>query len=75
MVASNDRITQSSFPSPSFSDSSANKAKVVAVTDSPISAVGQIADVVLLAAPAGLEMQNSGAETRALQVTGDVASS
>ena len=36
-----------------------NKAKVVAVTDSPISAVGQIADVVLLAASAGLGMQNS----------------
>ena len=36
-----------------------NKAKIVAVTDSPISAVGQIADVVLLAASAGLGMQNS----------------
>jgi DNA-binding MurR/RpiR family transcriptional regulator len=36
-----------------------NKAKVVAVTDSPISAVGQIADVVLLAASAGPGMQNS----------------
>ena len=36
-----------------------NKAKVIAVTDSPISAVGQIADVVLLAASAGIGMQNS----------------
>jgi DNA-binding MurR/RpiR family transcriptional regulator len=36
-----------------------NKAKVVAVTDSPISAVGQVADVVLLAASAGMGMQNS----------------
>jgi len=36
-----------------------NKAKVVAVTDSPISAVGQIADVVLLAPSAGTGMQNS----------------
>jgi len=36
-----------------------NKAKVVAVTDSPISAVGQIADVVLLAASAGVGLQNS----------------
>ena len=36
-----------------------NKAKVIAVTDSPISAVGQIADVVLLAASAGTGMQNS----------------
>jgi len=36
-----------------------NKAKVVAVTDSPISAVGQVADVVLLAASAGTGMQNS----------------
>jgi DNA-binding MurR/RpiR family transcriptional regulator len=36
-----------------------NKAKVVAVTDSPISAVGQVADVVLLAASAGVGMQNS----------------
>ena len=34
-------------------------AKVIAVTDSPISAVGQIADVVLLAASAGTGMQNS----------------
>jgi DNA-binding MurR/RpiR family transcriptional regulator len=36
-----------------------NKAKVIAVTDSPISAVGQIADVVLLAATSGTGMQNS----------------
>jgi len=36
-----------------------NKAKVVTVTDSPISAVGQIADVVLLAASAGTGLQNS----------------
>jgi DNA-binding MurR/RpiR family transcriptional regulator len=36
-----------------------NKAKVVAVTDSPISAVGQIADVVLLAPSSGTGMQNS----------------
>jgi DNA-binding MurR/RpiR family transcriptional regulator len=36
-----------------------NRAKVVAVTDSPISAVGQVADVVLLAASAGTGMQNS----------------
>jgi DNA-binding MurR/RpiR family transcriptional regulator len=36
-----------------------NKAKVVAITDSPISAVGQVADVVLLAASAGTGMQNS----------------
>jgi DNA-binding MurR/RpiR family transcriptional regulator len=36
-----------------------NKAKVVAVTDSPISAVGQIADVVLVAVSAGTGMQNS----------------
>src|SRR5882672_12581355 len=36
-----------------------NKAKVIAVTDSPISPVGQIADVVLLAASAGTGMQNS----------------
>jgi DNA-binding MurR/RpiR family transcriptional regulator len=36
-----------------------NKAKVIAVTDSPISAVGQMADVVLLAASAGTGMQNS----------------
>ena len=36
-----------------------NRAKVVAVTDSPISAVGQLADVVLLAASSGTGMQNS----------------
>jgi len=36
-----------------------NSAKVIAVTDSPISAVGQLADVVLLAASAGTIMQNS----------------
>jgi DNA-binding MurR/RpiR family transcriptional regulator len=36
-----------------------NKAKVVTVTDSPISAVGQIADVVVLAASAGTGLQNS----------------
>jgi DNA-binding MurR/RpiR family transcriptional regulator len=36
-----------------------NKAKVIAVTDSPISAVGQIADAVLLAVSAGTGMQNS----------------
>jgi DNA-binding MurR/RpiR family transcriptional regulator len=36
-----------------------NKAKVIAVTDSPISAVGQIADVVLLAVSTGTGMQNS----------------
>jgi DNA-binding MurR/RpiR family transcriptional regulator len=36
-----------------------NKAKVVAVTDTPISAVGQIADVVLIAASAGTGLQNS----------------
>ena len=43
-----------------------NKAKVIAVTDSPISAVGQIGDVVLLAASAGTGMQNShgGADGR-----------
>jgi DNA-binding MurR/RpiR family transcriptional regulator len=34
-------------------------AKVIAVTDSPISAVGQIADVVLLAASTGTGLQNS----------------
>ena len=34
-------------------------AKVVAVTDSPISPVGQLADAVLLAASAGTGMQNS----------------
>jgi DNA-binding MurR/RpiR family transcriptional regulator len=36
-----------------------HKASVVAVTDTPISAVGQIADIVLLAASAGTGMQNS----------------
>jgi DNA-binding MurR/RpiR family transcriptional regulator len=36
-----------------------NKAKTVAITDSPISAVGQIADVVLLAVSAGVGMHNS----------------
>jgi DNA-binding MurR/RpiR family transcriptional regulator len=36
-----------------------NRAKVVAVTDSPLSAVGQLADVVLLVASAGTGMQNS----------------
>ena len=36
-----------------------NKAKVIAVTDTPISAVGQLGDVVLLAASAGTGMQNS----------------
>jgi DNA-binding MurR/RpiR family transcriptional regulator len=36
-----------------------NKAKIIAVTDSPISAVGQVADVVLLAASGGTGMQNS----------------
>jgi DNA-binding MurR/RpiR family transcriptional regulator len=36
-----------------------NKAKVVAVTDSPISTVGQLADAVLLTASAGLGVQNS----------------
>ena len=36
-----------------------NKAKVIAVTDSPISAVGQVADVVLLAVSTGTGMQNS----------------
>jgi DNA-binding MurR/RpiR family transcriptional regulator len=34
-------------------------AKVIAITDSPISAVGQIADIVLLAASSGTGMQNS----------------
>jgi DNA-binding MurR/RpiR family transcriptional regulator len=34
-------------------------AKVIAVTDSPISAVGQVADVLLLAASSGTGMQNS----------------
>ena len=36
-----------------------NKAKTIAITDSPISAVGQIADVVLLAVSAGVGMHNS----------------
>jgi DNA-binding MurR/RpiR family transcriptional regulator len=36
-----------------------NKAKTIAVTDSPISAVGQISDVVLLAAAAGAGLHNS----------------
>jgi DNA-binding MurR/RpiR family transcriptional regulator len=36
-----------------------NKAKVIAITDSPISALGQVSDVVLLAASAGTGMQNS----------------
>jgi DNA-binding MurR/RpiR family transcriptional regulator len=36
-----------------------NKAKVIAITDSPISALGQISDVVLLAASASTGMQNS----------------
>jgi DNA-binding MurR/RpiR family transcriptional regulator len=36
-----------------------NKAKVVAVTDSPISTVGQLADAVLLTASAGSGVQNS----------------
>jgi DNA-binding MurR/RpiR family transcriptional regulator len=36
-----------------------NKAKVIAVTDSPLSAVGQIADVVLLAASRATGIQNS----------------
>jgi len=36
-----------------------NKAKVIAITDSPISALGQISDVVLIAASAGTGMQNS----------------
>jgi DNA-binding MurR/RpiR family transcriptional regulator len=36
-----------------------HKAKVIAVTDSPISALGQLADVVLLAFSAGTGMQNS----------------
>jgi DNA-binding MurR/RpiR family transcriptional regulator len=35
------------------------RAKVVAVTDSPISAVGQLADIVLIAAAAGSGMHNS----------------
>ena len=36
-----------------------NKAKIIALTDTPISPVGQIADVVLLAVSAGMGMQNS----------------
>jgi DNA-binding MurR/RpiR family transcriptional regulator len=36
-----------------------SKAKIVAVTDSPISAVGQLADVVLVAASTGSGRQNS----------------
>jgi DNA-binding MurR/RpiR family transcriptional regulator len=36
-----------------------NKARVIAVTDSPISAVGQIADVVLVAVSGGIGLQNS----------------
>jgi DNA-binding MurR/RpiR family transcriptional regulator len=36
-----------------------NKARVIAITDSPISALGQVSDVVLLAASAGTGMQNS----------------
>jgi DNA-binding MurR/RpiR family transcriptional regulator len=36
-----------------------NKARTIAVTDSPISAVGQIADLVLLAVSAGAGMHNS----------------
>jgi DNA-binding MurR/RpiR family transcriptional regulator len=36
-----------------------NGAKVIAITDTPISAVGQIADVVLLAAASGSGMDNS----------------
>jgi DNA-binding MurR/RpiR family transcriptional regulator len=35
------------------------KSTIIAVTDTPISAVGQIADTVLVAAPAGTGMQNS----------------
>ena len=35
------------------------RAKVIAVTDTPISAVGQIADVVLAAASTGAGLQNS----------------
>jgi DNA-binding MurR/RpiR family transcriptional regulator len=34
-------------------------ASIVAITDTPISAVGQIADTVLVAAPTGSGMQNS----------------
>jgi DNA-binding MurR/RpiR family transcriptional regulator len=36
-----------------------NRAKVIAVTDSPLSAVGQLGDVVLLATSAGTGMHNS----------------
>ena len=36
-----------------------NKAKVIAVTDSPISAVGQAAEIVLIAASAGTGLHNS----------------
>ena len=36
-----------------------NKAKIIALTDTPISPVGQISDVVLLAVSAGMGMQNS----------------
>jgi DNA-binding MurR/RpiR family transcriptional regulator len=36
-----------------------NKAKVIAVTDSPISALGQIGDIVLLANSTGMGTQNS----------------
>jgi DNA-binding MurR/RpiR family transcriptional regulator len=35
------------------------KAGIIAITDTPISAVGQIADTVLVAAPTGTGMQNS----------------
>jgi DNA-binding MurR/RpiR family transcriptional regulator len=35
------------------------RAKVIAVTDTPISAVGQIADVILAAASTGAGLQNS----------------
>jgi DNA-binding MurR/RpiR family transcriptional regulator len=35
------------------------KATIIAITDTPISAVGQIADTVLVAAPTGTGMQNS----------------
>jgi len=43
-----------------------NKAKAIAVTDSPISAVGQIADVVLLAVAGGAGMHNSHVATLAI---------
>ena len=36
-----------------------NKAKVIAVTNSPISALGQIGDIVLLADSTGIGTQNS----------------